>query len=40
MHIDSYQFGEVVIDGVNYTKDCLIINGVVRPNWRRERLHF
>jgi hypothetical protein len=39
MHIDSYQFGKIVVDGAAYTKDCLIIGGVVRPNWRREEGH-
>jgi hypothetical protein len=39
MHIDSYQFGRIVIDGAAYTKDCLIVGGVVRPNWWREEGH-
>jgi len=39
MHIDSYQFGKIIIDGVAYTKDCLIVGGVVRPNWVREEGH-
>ena len=39
MHIDSYKFGEIVIDGRTYKKDCLIIGGVVRPNWWREEGH-
>ncbi len=39
MHIDSYQFGRIVIDGAVYTKDCLILGGVIRPNWRREEGH-
>lgn len=40
MHIDSYQFGKIVIDGATYTKDCLIIAGTVHPNWWRERGHL
>jgi hypothetical protein len=39
MHIDSYQFGKIVIDGVSYTKDCLILGGAVKANWRREEGH-
>jgi hypothetical protein len=39
MHIDSYQFGRIVIDGAAYTQDCLILGGVVKPNWRREDGH-
>ncbi len=40
MHIDSYQFGKIVIDGVDYSKDCLILDGVVRANWWRKRGHL
>ena len=39
MHIDSYKFGGIVIDGVSYTKDCLIIGGVVKSNWWRQDGH-
>jgi len=39
MHIDSYQFGRIVINGVAYTQDCLILGRVVKPNWRREEGH-
>ncbi len=39
MHIDSYQFGRIVIDGASLLKDCLIIGGVVKPNWRRQEGH-
>jgi hypothetical protein len=40
MHIDSYQFGKIVIDGVDYSKDCLILDGVVQANWWRKRGHL
>lgn len=40
MHIDSYQFGEVVIDGVVYNSDCLIIGGNVKDNWWRRQGHL
>jgi len=39
MHIDSYQFGEIVIDGVSYTSDCIIIGGIVQANWWRKEGH-
>ncbi|MBN2594687.1 MAG: Mth938-like domain-containing protein, partial [Sedimentisphaerales bacterium] len=40
MHIDSYQFGKIVIDGTAYNSDCLIIGGSVRPNWWRKQGHL
>jgi len=39
MHIDSYQFGEIVIDGTAYTTDCLIFAGNVHPDWWRKQGH-
>ena len=39
MRIDSYQFGEIVIDGTNYSSDCLILGGCVRSNWWRKQGH-
>ena len=39
MHIDSYQFGEIVIDGVNYTSDCLILGDSVQSDWWRRQGH-
>jgi hypothetical protein len=39
MHIDSYKFGEIVIDGVEYTSDCLIIGNSVQVNWWRKQGH-
>jgi hypothetical protein len=40
MHIDLYQFGEIVIDGVGYNSDCLILEGSVHANWRRKQGHI
>ena len=40
MHIDSYQFGKIVIDGVDYNKDCLILDGIVQANWWRKQGHL
>ncbi|MEE9370489.1 MAG: Mth938-like domain-containing protein [Sedimentisphaerales bacterium] len=39
MRIDSYQFGEVVIDGTSYSSDCLIIGDSVKSDWWREQGH-
>lgn len=39
MHINSYQFGEIVIDGTTYTSDCLIVADSVQANWWRKEGH-
>lgn len=39
MHIDSYQFGEIVIDGDSFCSDVIIFGGCVRPNWWRKQGH-
>lgn len=39
MHIDSYQFGRIVIDGKSYSSDCLILGDSVRANWWRKQGH-
>ena len=39
MHIDSYQFGRIVVDGVGYGSDVMILGDAVRENWRRARGH-
>ena len=40
MHIDSYQFGKIVIDGVNYSSDCIILGDTVQSNWWRKKGHL
>jgi len=40
MHIDSYQFGKIVIDGTPYNSDCLILGGNVQANWWRKQGHL
>jgi len=40
MHIDSYQFGKIVIDGTEYNSDCVILGGSVQPNWWRKHGHL
>jgi hypothetical protein len=36
MHIDSYSFGRIRIDGRHYSKDVILLNGRVTSPWRRE----
>jgi hypothetical protein len=40
MHIDSYKFGEIVIDGISYSSDCLIVGDSIRANWWRKQGHL
>ncbi len=37
--IDSYQFGQITIDGKRYTKDLIIFPDRIMPNWWREQGH-
>ena len=39
MHIDSYQFGEIVIDGASYSSDVIILGDSVNSDWWREQGH-
>ena len=36
MHIDSYTFGCIRIDGIDYSKDVIIAGGEVRSQWWRD----
>jgi hypothetical protein len=40
MHIDSYQFGKIVINGIAYDSDCLIYGDSVHANWWRKQGHL
>ena len=40
MHIDSYKFGEIVIDGTSYSSDCLIVGDSIVFNWWRKQGHL
>ena len=40
MHIDSYQFGKIVIVGKAYNSDCLIVGNSVQSNWWRKQGHL
>ncbi|MFC1941239.1 Mth938-like domain-containing protein [Chloroflexota bacterium] len=37
--IDSYHFGEIVIDGEKYSSDIVIFSDRVRDNWWRKTGH-
>lgn len=39
MHIDSFHFGQIVIDNKEYTNDCIILNDMVLPDWWRKEGH-
>jgi hypothetical protein len=39
MHIDSYQFGKIVINGVSYTSDVIILGDTVQSDWWRKQGH-
>ncbi len=39
MHIDSYQFGKIVIDGTAYSSDIIILGDSVQSNWWRKQGH-
>ena len=36
MHIESYTFGEIRIDGVDYRKDVILLGHTVHSPWWRE----
>ncbi|MHB8067989.1 MAG: Mth938-like domain-containing protein [Desulfobaccales bacterium] len=40
MHIDSYEFGQIVIDGRTYRNDLLIWPGRIKSDWWRSESHL
>ena len=40
MHIDSYKFGKIIIDGKEYSSDCIVLGNSVETNWRRKKGHL
>jgi len=40
MHIDSYEFGHIVIDGAAYRQDLLIWPGHIKSDWWRAEGHL
>ena len=39
MHIDSYQFGKIVIHGKSYNSDLIILGDTVQSDWWRKQGH-
>ncbi|MBO8131737.1 MAG: Mth938-like domain-containing protein [Candidatus Marinimicrobia bacterium] len=39
MRIDSYKFGEIIIEGVKYNHDVIIFPDKVKSNWWRKNGH-
>ncbi len=39
MHIDSYSFGSMTVDGRTYTTDLIVFPDRVRSNWWRQEGH-
>lgn len=39
MNINSYNFGSIVIDGKTYTKDIIVFDNGLEPNWWRKEGH-
>lgn len=39
MHIDSYSFGHITVDGVEYTSDLILLPDRVVSNWWRKEGH-
>ena len=37
--IESYRFGQIVIDGESYSNDVIIFPDHVKQNWRRNSGH-
>jgi len=40
MRIDSYSFGQIVVEGTTYTSDLIIYPGRVEANWWRNKGHL
>jgi len=40
MHIDSYSFGRIVIDGKTYTSDVIVYPDRVDSSWWRKEGHY
>jgi|UniRef100_A0A7C5ER41 hypothetical protein len=40
MQIESYSFGQIVIDGVTYRQDLLIWPGHIKKDWWRRESHL
>jgi len=38
--INSYKFGQMIVDGITYTRDLIITPTQVIPNWWRQEGHL
>ena len=39
MKIDSYKYGQIVVNGITYTSDIVIYHDRVDPHWSRHEEH-
>jgi len=40
MHIDSYEFGRIVVDGRAYTQDLILLPEGIQDSWWRQEGHL
>lgn len=40
MKIDSYDFGKIVVDGITYSSDIILVEGRVNSSWWRKESHL
>lgn len=40
MHIDSYEFGRIVIDGRAYSQDLILLPEEIQDSWWRQESHL
>jgi hypothetical protein len=40
MHIDSYEFGRIVVDGRAYSQDLILLPGEIQDSWWRQESHL
>ncbi|MBW7990734.1 MAG: hypothetical protein FVQ84_12070 [Planctomycetes bacterium] len=40
MHIDSYKLGKIIINGKEYSSDCIVFGNSVKSNWQRKKGHL
>lgn len=39
MHIDSYEFGRIVVDGRTFTQDIILLPDEIQDSWWRQEAH-
>ncbi|MGQ9920260.1 MAG: Mth938-like domain-containing protein [Desulfobacca sp.] len=40
MHIDSYEFGRLVVDGRTFTQDLILLPDQIQASWWRQQGHL